>query len=552
MTCKPRFLNHLPQLRSEVVCLLASLLLLMALNPVFWQRLLSIQHSGEFSYFTLAGLALALLTLFIFLLNLIALPWLMRPMLALLFPLSAAASYFMVHYGVVFDAEMVRNVVQTDINEARDLLSADLVLQILLMGGLPALIFLLIPVRWRSAGGEIKRLLIVAAVCTTVLGVMAIAGFQQAASLARNHHDLRRMLIPLNYLHATARFVKQRLKQPDHLLAWGRDAHQTDRVHKQNHARLTVIVVGETVRADHLSINGYARATTPQLEKLPDLLNWTNVWSCGTETAISVPCMFSGMRRQQFDPELAQQRENLLDIIQRAGVRVKWDDNQSGCKGVCNRVPHRIMREARAYPGCDDEGCPDEILLQSLQQTLRDAQADPSTEYLLVLHTMGSHGPAYFKRYASHDEVFKPACHTAALNQCTSAQIQNAYDNSIRATDALLARMITQLQQAPALDGAFIYLSDHGESLGEYGLWLHGTPWSLAPDAQKHVPMVMWLSGLRQQRLALDRNCLQRHTARRVEQDQLFDTVLSLLQVQTIVHEQERNVLHACERHHLS
>jgi lipid A ethanolaminephosphotransferase len=295
--------------------------------------------------------------------------------------------------------------------------------------------------------------------------------------------------------------------------------------------------VGETARADHFGLNGYARDTTPALAAR-GVLSWRDVHSCGTNTLASVPCMFSPLGKQAFEAR-RDDYENLVDVLQAAGLAVFWLDNQAGgCKGVCDRVPH-----ASAFEGldagaksvlCDGDECLDDVMLRGLDQRIAALPAERRARgVVLVMHQMGSHGPSYYKRSSPDAKRFLPECTSNALAECSHSELQNGYDNSIAYTDRFLGKTIDWLQGRSAqFDTAMLYLSDHGESLGEYGLFLHGVPYGFAPEVQKHVPMVAWLGGM-QARRQLSPACLARGVDLPLTHDNLYHTVLGLLDVQS-------------------
>ncbi|MHA5867123.1 phosphoethanolamine transferase, partial [Pseudomonas aeruginosa] len=318
------------------------------------------------------------------------------------------------------------------------------------------------------------------------------ANYQGLSSLFRNNKELRLQVTPSNLVGAAIGYAKgqaQAASQPLRPIAV--DARRA--ALWQGHARksLTVLVVGESARAQNFSLNGYARETNPRLKAEEGLINFSNVHSCGTETAVSVPCMFSNLGRADYSDARARTQEGLLDVLQRAGLRVLWRDNQSGCKGTCDRVAFQDLSESKDPALCAGGECHDEILLRDLQAFIDGLQQDT----VLVLHQMGSHGPAYFKRYPREYEKFTPVCASNDFSACSRDSIINGYDNTLLYTDHVLASLIDLLRKnEERIDTGMLYLSDHGESLGEYNLYLHGTPYLLAPDQQKHVGMLAWFS----------------------------------------------------------
>ena len=383
-----------------------------------------------------------------------------------------------------------------------------------------------------------------------VLVVVAVlASFQPLSSTMRNHKQLRYLLNPLNSLYALGMVASEPLRRNDRvLLPLGTDARLGASHGGGAKPPLLLLVVGETARAGNFSLNGYARPTNPELAMLP-VVSWRNAWSCGTNTAASVPCMFSHLGREAYGSRKAN-HENLLDVAQRAGMAVLWLDNQAGCKGVCARVPN-VETSALKHPTlCPDGECFDPIMLDGLDARIAALpEAQRSKGVLLVMHQMGSHGPAYFKRVPADRKPFQPECRTNNLQDCSREQLVNAYDNTIAYTDHFLAQAIGWLQQRQAAnDTALLYVSDHGESLGENNLYLHGLPYAIAPDVQKRVPWITWLSPGFTQRSRLDLACLRGRADAEVSHDHYFHSVLGLLDVQTGAYDPKLDAYAACRR----
>ena len=373
--------------------------------------------------------------------------------------------------------------------------------------------------------------------------------FQDVASLMRNHKTLRYMINPFNTVYAVARVSVGRAAQAQQTLQpVGMDAHLVSPGDSVDTSPLIVLVVGETARAANFGLGGYERDTTPLLKQLQsegDLVYFSNVSSCGTNTQTSVPCMFSPQGRETFDGGDTHQ-ENLLDVLQRAGLAVLWLDNQSGCKGVCDRVPHADTRNLNLPDICPEGECFDEAMLRALPDEL--ARLDPERRArgtVVVMHQMGSHGPAYYKRSPPAMKLFQPECTSHALQECPPEQIQNAYDNSLRNTDHLLAETVRWLQTLKR-PTALVYVSDHGESLGEKGLYLHGMPYRMAPTEQTHVPMLTWASKPLQQAQGLRLDCLRAQAAQPWSHDNLFHTMLGLARVGTTARDGTLDMLAPC------
>lgn len=529
--------------RPEAVTLLASVILLAVFNLPLWQRLLDVTQAGGGGLLRTVFLAMVAL-LFNAALSVLANRWTLKPVLIALFLLSAGVAYFMNEYGVLIDAGMFRNVAETDVSEVRGLLSLKLAGYVLGLGVLPSWALWKLPIHYRRFSHALLSTALVVAANACLIGALAISNYQGLASLLRNHHELRLLVVPSNVIGATLQYLGEKVQaaeQPFEPL--GADARLAPAW--QTHARksLTVLVVGESARAENFGILGYSRDTTPELAREDGLVAFPDVHSCGTETAVSVPCMFSDMPRKDYSASVAANREGLLDVLKHAGLDVLWLDNQSGCKGTCARVAFSDLSKAADPTLCAGGECHDEILLRDLPALLDHLEHDT----VVVLHQMGSHGPEYFKRVPAGFEYFQPVCQSNALNTCSQPSIINAYDNTVRYTDHVLGSLIDLLRSRQGdVDTAMVYLSDHGESLGEYNLFLHGTPYMLAPEQQKHVPMLVWLSQSYQHDFSLDSQCLQASRARPLSQDNLFHSMLGLLQVNTQVYDAGLDLFAQC------
>lgn len=537
-------MHKFKSLRTEWVTLLASLYLLIGFNVFLWQHLEQVVPAGLTGLWLSLAFAVMMLFAFNLILTLLAFRYVLKPVLILLFMSGAGVAYFMNQYGVLIDSGMFRNIAETNVAEVRDLLSFKFVAYILLLGVLPSFLLWKAPIAYRAWHRELLGKLVVSASCVVALGAVALVNYQGLSSLLRNHHELRLMLTPSNIVGASFSYVSERVGTAARpFQAYGEDARRDAAWQRHERKSLTVLVVGESARAENFGVLGYARNTTPKLAQEQGLLAFTDVHSCGTETAVSVPCMFSGMGRKDYDARVAKNREGLLDILQRAGLAVQWRDNQSGCKGTCDRVQFIDVSNLKDPALCGDGECHDEILLQGLGELIDNLDKDT----VLVLHQMGSHGPEYYKRYPAGAEPFTPVCRSNALDQCSQDEIVNAYDDTLAYTDSFLAKLIDTLRgHQDKVDTAMIYLSDHGESLGEYNLYLHGTPYMMAPEQQKHVPLLTWFSDSYQQDFGLDTGCLARLSDAPLSQDNLFHSMLGLLQVRTEVYQRSLDMFASC------
>jgi lipid A ethanolaminephosphotransferase len=466
-----------------------------------------------------------------------------KPVLGALLLLSAAAAYYMSAYAVVFDRTMIANIVDTDHAESLELVNLKMAGWLLAFGIAP--VFLMSRVYIARTSWRRKSITKALTLSVLIIGLVVVVApfFQSYATLLRNHRELRFYLVPTNYLSAAHAYVKARVTVPTRLEKIGIDATRSPVSAAGSKPTLIVLVIGETARAANFTLDGYTRATTPRLSAEAELVNFRHVRSCGTSTAVSVPCLFLDEGRAGFSDTLSARRENLLDVLQHAGLAVLWRDNNSGCKGVCDRVPREDLTAAHVAALCATGECHDEILLHGLQEKLDAFDRDT----VVVLHMKGSHGPAYHLRYPAAFEHFKPVCKTNQFDRCARETIVNAYDNTLRYTDHVLAQIIALLRRNDArFDTAMVYVSDHGESLGERGLYLHGLPYAVAPVEQTHVPMLMWLSQAAQDRFGIDAACLRRKQDEALSHDNFYHSILGLLGVITKVYKVERDVFRSC------
>ncbi len=537
---------------AEWLLLIASLFWTLSANRLFLSAALKGRDLADPASWGFAAALLALLlSLHLLLLGLLAQRWTLKPLLALLIVGTAAASYFMDAYGVYLDPSMLRNALRTDPAEAGELLSGRLALHMLLYAGAPLLLLSRVQLRRRSLGQALARrgALLAAALALLLGSVFAV--FQPFASLMRNHKEIRYLITPANYLWSGATVLLRdahgaaRPRQPI-----GLDAAPGPSWAARKKPLVLVLVVGETARAANWGLNGYARQTTPELARL-GVYNFPTVSACGSNTEVSLPCMFAPVGRRDYDEARIRGQDSLLHIAQRAGVAVHWRDNQSGCKGVCAELPTEQLSSVNAPGLCSEGRCLDEGLVHDLGERLRGAAQGGPGAQLWVLHMLGNHGPAYYRRYPPAFARFLPDCRSDDLQQCSSAQIVNAYDNALLYTDHVLASAIAQLQaRADMVDSLLLYVSDHGESLGEHGLFLHGMPYAIAPEQQTRVPMIAWASPGFAAATGLTVDCLQRQLRAAaglpLSHDHLFHTLLGALDVRSALHEPALDLLGPC------
>lgn len=545
------------------VALLLALWCTLGLNQAWWGRLSQLATEQRLDVLQQACIAGVLTAATYVWLMLLSWPKLRKLVWSVMLVIAAAVQYFMLHYGIVMDASMVRNTLQTNPSEGLALLSPGLFVHVALYAGVPiAWLWRCVqfPAQaWRRHGWR-SAVAVLCSMAVVVLGGLWL--YKPMAPLVRNHTEIRYLINPLATVTSVANVTLKPLFKPKRAFqritegaALG-GSYGTPQMHGMSTARaarhkppLMVLIVGETTRADHFGLNGYPRNTTPQMEAR-HVISWRHVQSCGTNTLASVPCMFSHLGKQAFEGRKFDY-ENLLDVLHGAGLQVDWLDNQAGCKDVCNRISHvqadQVTSAAALQPWCKDSECLDQLMVGLLDQRLHAVNpAGDAKGTVLVLHQMGSHGPAYYRRSSPANKHFQPECTTHVTSDCSRAELVNVYDNSMLETDTFVARTIDWLKaQQDRYEVGLMYLSDHGESLGENGLYLHGLPYVIAPDVQKQVPWVLWPGSLLA-RTGVSEPCVRAAIEAPLSHDNFYHTVLGLLDVRTPTYQRALDALATC------
>ena len=493
------------------------------------------------------GFVVSIPFLLIAALNFVFMPFsirfLMKPFFAFLFVTGSIASYTMMKYRVLFDGDMIQNIFETNQSEAFAYVNAPIIIWVILTGLLPAALIFFVKIEYASTWykGIAQRLLSMF-FSLVIVGIIAALYYQDYASIGRNNQTLNREIVPANFMYSTSKYLYRRyMAEPIPFVTLGDDA---TRVTKKDKPTLMFLVVGETARGKNFSMNGYEKDTNPFTSKSGGVISFNDLRSCGTATAVSVPCMFSNMGRKEFDDNRARNSEGLLDVLQKTGISIFWKENDGGCKGVCDRVPN-IEIKPKDYPKfCDKNTCYDEVVLQELDSEIAQMKGDK----LVGFHLIGSHGPTYYKRYPDAHRLFTPDCPRIDIENCTDEELTNTYDNTIRYTDFVIAEMIAKLKTyEDKYNTALLYVSDHGESLGALGLYLHGTPYKFAPDDQTRVPMQVWMSPGFTKEKGVDMACLQQKAAdTRYSHDNIFSSVLGIWDVKTSVYEKGLDIFSKC------
>ncbi|WP_221052861.1 phosphoethanolamine transferase [Shewanella algae] len=479
--------------------------------------------------------------------SLFSFKYILKPFFIVLLLCSSGVFFAAFKYGVVFDTGMIENTFQTNSAEALTYVNWASILNLLLTGVLPAVLLYRTQIAYKPMGKELayKALYIIANVLIIV--VIAFFYMQNYLAFGRNNDEIKRYIVPTYFVGSAAKYINQHyLQKPLEYQKLGTDAKQVKPA-GETKPRLMVLVVGETARAQNYQYYGYDRPTNVYTKEISPLI-FSDVSSCGTATAVSLPCMFSRMSREDYDSRAAKAQDTAVDVLNHAGVKVQWFDNDSGCKGVCDRVENKLIALNADPKLCDGQFCQDQVLLDELKQAL--LQPNNGQDRLIVLHIIGSHGPTYYLRYPDQYRRFTPDCQRSDIQNCSREQLTNTYDNTILYTDYIVSQVVEQLKgRSIDYDTAMMYLSDHGESLGEKGMYLHGSPYAIAPSEQTRVPWMAWFSKQFKQQLGLNEDCLAKEAAAKsVSHDNLFDTLLGLFDVSSKVYRPELDLIALCRR----
>jgi lipid A ethanolaminephosphotransferase len=515
-----------PSIGATALGLFATAWITLAVNPVFWGKV----SQGFGDHFAgMAAFSIGIVALTACALISVSVKYLIKPLFIYLAISAAASTWFMQRYGVIIDTGMIENAAETTRSEAGHLLSPAFLVHMTIYGILPALAIMLVRIRHRPIAAKVRYNLLIIAPLLCLTGLLAFWQFPAIASTLRTNKLIIKTLNPLTPIASAVKFaVRSGQEQAIVAAPLDTDARQGEISAGASKPVLTVIVVGETARAQDFSLGGYERKTNPGLEKR-DVAYFSNTRSCGTATAASVPCMFSRLTRSQYSHDLGLAEENLLDVLAHAGLKVTWWENNTGDKRVADRTAIRNFSIENDPAYCVDNECRDEVMVAALGQWLDGLNANAA----LVIHQLGSHGPAYYERYTGDGRVFQPDCRTAEFADCSAQEIRNAYDNTIIATDRMLSDIIDQLDaRTDRIASTMIYMSDHGESLGENGLYLHGMPYMFAPEEQTRIPFLIWISESYANIFDFDTRCLRAQASNPFSHDNLFHTVLGLMDVE--------------------
>ncbi len=478
--------------------------------------------------------------------SLFSVKYLLKPFFILLTLLSSGVFFAALKYNVVFDYGMIENTFQTNSAEALMYVNFASIGSMLLTGILPAYLIYQADIQYQPLLKELLHKIVFMLAMLVGLGLIAFFYFQDYASFGRNNSEMRRYIVPTYFVGSASKYIHEHyLQKPLTYQSLGLDAKNTS-ANVNGKPNLLVLVVGETARSMNYQYYGYGRPTNAHTQD-QGLLAFQDMRSCGSATAVSLPCMFSRMGREDYNARRALAQDTVIDVLDHGGIKVQWFDNDSGCKGVCEQVEHLTIELNSDPQLCTGQYCFDQVLLNKLDEALANAEAKDT---VIVLHVIGSHGPTYFLRYPPEHRRFVPDCPRSDIQNCSAEELMNTYDNTILYTDYIISEVVNKLkQQQNNFDTAMLYLSDHGESLGEKGMYLHGAPYSIAPIEQTSIPMLAWVSDDFSQDNHLNMTCLAKEAEKGgFSHDNLFDSLLGLMNIQTQVYQKPLDIFARCRR----
>ena len=440
--------------------------------------------------------------------------FLLRPVgkgiIALWFVLNACCTYFVITYHTMMDESMLGNVFNTRYSEASGFFSLPLVLFVLLLGILPATLIL----RARIQQGTWKRFGLSAGGSLAASLILILLNFNQTLWISKYDTELGGLVMPWSYTVNTIRLVNHKVKKEEKEILLP-DARFAD-----NEKSVMVLVIGESARKANFQLYGYRRATNPRLSALPDL-HVINANSCATYTTAGTKSILEYTSTSKL-------YEILPNYLYRTGADVVWRTSNWGEPPV--HIPEYATRKQLVSQYAWTGEVHDEVLTCGLRERIQESTMN---KILIVLHTSTSHGPDYQHQYPAEFEVFTPVCSKIEEAQKDRSKLVNAYDNSVIYTDYILTNIIDTLRTLTDWHTAMLYVSDHGESLGEDGLFMHGVPLKMAPREQYEIPMLLWVG---------DNHRKVSPSGQTRDQHVVFHTVLDFLSVESEIFNKEQSL----------
>lgn len=460
-------------------------------------------------------------------------PKTLKVLATILILFNGICGYFMSAYHIVFNKTMLRNVLDTNVIEATEWMGISFWIYVVVACLIPLVLIWKCRIVFAPIRTHLKRSAALLVLTGLLTAGLALPHRVPIKIFLKENFNLRYMLLPSSYISSAIGLVKLHFQDVD-LIDTTRDLTEA-RYWNPDKKMLIVFVLGESARYQSYPLTATARTTGPLKSYLPEMTVLRETQACGVETHVSVPCLFSGYRRTAYHPEAALNTPNILDILQSKQWQMLWLDNEMGCNKVCRNIPTHLT--------CHSRDCTDNVLNERLTQVLPTL----TTDSFIVLHQRGSHGPRYDLRTPEKYRLFRPYCTRADVQNCTAAELNNAYDNSLYYTSVLLADLMDDLnRQTDHFYPIMIYISDHGESLGEGGFYAHSADYRIAPPEQKQVPFFIWIPTNTAQELNVNRACLNAKATMPASQDMIFHTLMGMAGLRSAVYDVTLDLTAGC------
>lgn len=464
--------------------------------------------NGVFTIISLVVLVLVLNFFMFYIFNSISRKF-AKVLFIIFFNLSAVSVYFINTYGVIIEKNMIGNVFNTNFEESTSFLSFKMLLYILFLGVIPSVFI----AKSKLERVGVKKFLKTFSISLGLIVAIVVANASNVLWIDKNSKQLGALVMPWSYTVNTIRYFSHKADENK------KEILLPNATIKDSTKSVFILVIGESARSENFSLLGYQKNTNPLLSKVENLKVY-NANSCATYTTAGVKCILE-------HEESSKLYEILPNYLYRNNVEVIWKSTNWGAPPI--HIPN-FKEKKDLVKQCEGDVCNyDGILLENLKEEISSSSKE---KILIVLHTSTSHGPSYNKKYPKEFEVFTPVCSSVELANCTEDELINAYDNTIVYTDFLLNSIIEDLKELPEFKSAMLFVSDHGESLGENNLYMHGLPMGIAPEVQYEIPFILWTSD----------NSKALNTDQVLGQNYVFHSVLSFLGVDSPVYNKDLDV----------
>ncbi|MFK8061254.1 MAG: phosphoethanolamine--lipid A transferase EptA [Polaribacter sp.] len=496
---------------SYFILIISFVNLLLYHYPIYKFAFNNINYKSIGGILLLISLAIliVLLNAFLFYIVLYISRFLGKFFLVLFALVNAIAVYFINTYSVIIDKTMIGNILNTSFEESSSFFSFNLILYLIFLGIIPSIFI----IKTKTIKAKFPKFLKQIFLAFVFIGLLVYVNSSNWLWIDKNSKTLGGLAMPWSYVVNINRFYLHKSQENV------KEILLPDATIKDTKKSIAVLVIGESARSKNFSLYGYEKNTNPLLSKIENIHSYKSE-SCATYTTAGVKCILEHKKTNQL-------YEILPNYLFRNDVEVIWRTTNWGEPPV--HIKNYLKRGDIEKLNNVEPNNFDEILLSGLNEQIL---ASKKNKILVVLHTSTSHGPTYYKKYPEQFKKFTPVCKSVELGKCTKEELMNAYDNTIVYTDYILATLINQLKQLEDYNSSMFYVSDHGESLGEKNLYMHGIPSSIAPNEQLEIPFIVWLSD--------DAKKLKKNEE--VVQQQIFHSVLDFLAIESPIYDKNMSL----------